>query len=120
MVTAEVLTSDAEVVMAQLIVSLGGFALGSSLALAWRHWRSRHADWPLTTMLLLSFAGVVALTTDHVYRHLLADDAPLWQLWGALTAFSLGAWANMAAFVKVGRGTRKKVPPPDITDQTAP
>jgi hypothetical protein len=106
-----VAASDADVVMRQLIVSLGGLCVGSALVFAWWHLRSGQPRRFVTGMLLLSFVIIALLTTDHIYRHLVADDAPLWQLWGALIAFSIGAYANIAALVQIRRTGRPPPPP---------
>lgn len=82
--------NDAGLVLRQLIVSMGGLCAGAALAFSVWNFRARQPRRLMTAMLLLSYVGIAILTTDHIYRHLLADDAPAWQLWGALTSFALG------------------------------
>lgn len=87
-------------VLRTLIVSLGGFCAGVAFVQAlWRlsPWvtrRGRVAGWDLFLgVLLLAFAGLAVLTTDHIHQHLVEDDTPLWQLWMALGSFTIGAVA---------------------------
>lgn len=96
--------ADAASVLRTLIVGLGGFATVSALILAgWNLWTwQRRADEVaslaafLFGALLLSFAGLCALTTDHIYRHLLADETAAWQLWLSLLSFTIGVLALLA------------------------
>lgn len=92
--------TDADSVLRTLIIGLGGFATASSLMLAlWNLWAwKRKTDGLafaslLLGLVLLSFAGLSALTTDHIYKHLLAREAAAWQLWLALASFTVGASA---------------------------
>ena len=88
-------------VMSTLIVSLGGFCAGVAFVKAlWRlsPWlylsrRHRRRFDLFFGVLLLSFAGLALLTTDHIYQHLVDDNTPLWQLWLALLSFVAGAVA---------------------------
>lgn len=98
-IVAAVRDEPAEV-LRTLIVSLGGFCAGVAFVKAlWRlsPWLHRRRPRRLFDLffgvLLLSFAGLALLTTDHIYQHLVADDTPLWQLWVALGSFAIGAVA---------------------------
>lgn len=88
---SEVPMSDADVVLRQIVVSVGGVTAGAALLYAIYNVRARvpHA-WVIARM-LVALAILAVLTTEHIYSHLLADDAPVWQLWGALIGFTLGA-----------------------------
>lgn len=100
---ADVATGDeASKVLRTLIVSLGGFCAGMAFVKAlwrlspWIHPKRHLYRQPANLffgILLLSFAGISVLTTDHIYRHLLDNDTPLWQLWLALLSFTVGAVA---------------------------
>jgi hypothetical protein len=103
----EVVVSDADVVLRQLIVSLGGLCVGSAVVFAIWHARVRAPRRLATAGLLLSFAIIGVLTTDHIYRHLVEDDAPIWQLWGGLVGFTLGAVSIIASLIQL-RGGRPR------------
>ena len=91
--------NDAVAVVRTLIVALGGFCTVAATLLAlWylvplRH-KTTSGEPRLATLMLgflmLSYAGLAALTTDHIYKHLIANDAPAWQLWTALLTFTSG------------------------------
>jgi xanthosine utilization system XapX-like protein len=104
MMVAEIAVSDADVVLRQLIVSLGGLCVGAALVFAGWNLRRRRPRQVATAGLLVAFAIVGVLTTDHIYRHLVADDAPAWQLWGGLIGFTVGAVSIIASLIQVRRG----------------
>lgn len=102
MIGAEQFT-DADSVLRTLIIGLGGFSTVLALGLsAWNLWtwhkftNGRSFASLLFGLVLLSFAGLSVLTTDHIYRHLLADEAAAWQLWLALASFTLGVAALLS------------------------
>lgn len=87
----DVPVSDADVVLRQIVVSVGGITGGAALLYAYFtvRWKVPGA-WIIARMLVA--LGILAwLTTEHIYSHLLAETAPLWQLWSALIGFGLGA-----------------------------
>lgn len=100
MLLAQAVRDEPAEVLRTLIVSLGGFCAGVAFVKAlWRlsPWLHRRRPRRVSDLffgtLLLSFAGLSLLTTDHIYQHLVADDTPLWQLWVALGSFTAGAVA---------------------------
>lgn len=91
---------EPERVLRTLIISLGGFCAGVAFIKAlwrlapWLHPRRRlHRELfnLFHGILLLSYAGLAVLTTDHIHQHLIDNDTPLWQLWIALLSFVLGS-----------------------------
>ncbi len=99
--------TDADSVLRTLIIGLGGFATATALLLAvWNLWTwhksgdGRSFASLLFGLVLLSFAGLSALTTDHIYRHLLEREAAAWQLYLALGSFVLGA-ASLISLLSV-------------------
>lgn len=96
--------SDADVVLRQLVVSVGGITGGAALLYAFItvRWKVPGA-WTIARM-LVSMCILAWLTTEHIYSHLLGNDAPLWQLWSALIGFALGA-ESLVRRIKQGRAT---------------
>jgi hypothetical protein len=106
MMVAEIVVSDADVVFRQLLVSLGGLCVGSALVFAAWLLRQRRPRQVAMAGLLIAFAMTSVLNTDHIYRHLVADDAPAWQLWGGLAGFTLGVASIVASLIQVRRRER--------------
>lgn len=107
---------EAIAVLRTLIVALGGFCTVAAVLLAaWYLLPLRRHDGGegrfatlLLGLLLLSYAGLAALTTDHIYKHLIANDAPAWQLWSALSTFTLGVVTLLSLLaVRVDRKTTR-------------
>lgn len=87
----EVAVSDADVVLRQLVVSVGGICGGGALLYAIINVRSRVVNAWVIARLLIAMSILSLLTTEHIYSHLKAGTAPAWQLWSALFGFGLGA-----------------------------
>lgn len=107
--------AEAVTVLRTLIVALGGFCAVAAVLLALWYiipLRNRRNGEPglaslLLGLLMLSYAGLAALTTDHIYKHLIANDAPAWQLWSALGTFTLGVITLLSLVaVRVDRKAR--------------
>lgn len=109
--------TDADSVLRTLIIGLGGFSATAALFMAFRNFRSwkRLVDRQnalvslLFGLVLVSFAGLSALTTDHIYKHLLSGEAAEWQLWLALTSFTVGA-ATLFVMLNLRFEQKKKEP----------
>jgi len=81
---------DADAVLLQIILALGGLTAG--MAVVYAVWYVRHSRSGRLVLVvwLLSYILLAVLTTEHVYSHLRVDDAPAWQLGGAVAGFLLG------------------------------
>jgi hypothetical protein len=95
--------SEADSVLRSLIVMLGSLNIGSALVFAVWHLRSGLPGRAKTATFLLAYCDFAGLTTDHVYRHLSANDAPVWLLWLTLIGFSVGAASLIASLVAAHR-----------------
>jgi hypothetical protein len=95
--------SEADDVLRNLIVILGGLNIGSALMFALWHLRSGKKGRVKTAAFLLAYCDFAGLTTDHVYRHLTDNDASTWLLWMTLLGFSVGAASLIASLVAAYR-----------------
>lgn len=100
--------ADPAAVLRVMIVGLGGFTTATAVLLAgwnlrtWQRGRAHKRQFAalLLGLQLLAFAGLAALTTDHIYRHLIDQEAAAWQLWLSLLSFTVGA-ATLTALISV-------------------
>jgi hypothetical protein len=95
--------SEADDVLRTLIVILGSLNIGSAFMFAIWHLRSGLPGRAKTATFLLAYCDFAGLTTDHVYRHLSANDAAVWLLWLTLIGFSAGAASLIASLIAAYR-----------------
>jgi len=81
---------DAEAALRQFILALGG--LRAIITMIYVVWYVRHNRSGRLVLLSwqVSYVMLALLTTEHVYSHLQADDAPAWQLLSAVVGFLFG------------------------------
>lgn len=100
----EVPVSDADVVLRQIVVSVGGITAGAALLYAVYNLRWKVPGAKTIARMLVALSILALLTTEHIYSHLLAGTSPAWQLWSALIGFALGAESLVRRIVQ-GRAT---------------
>ncbi len=83
--------TDADAVLRQMIIALGGAAMGLAVIVLWAYRKVLPLARRATAVgAALSYIVLAFLTTEHIHSHLEANDAPLWQLWGGLIGFVVG------------------------------
>lgn len=96
--------SDADVVLRQIVVSVGGITAGAALLYAVYNLRWKVPGAKTIARMLVALSILALLTTEHIYSHLLDGTSPAWQLWSALIGFTLGAESLVRRIVQ-GRAT---------------
>ena len=82
--------ADAEEVLRQIILALGGVAAGMAVVYAVWYVKNNRSGRLVLLSWQASYVILALLTTQHVYSHLQTDSAPAWQLFSAVVGFLLG------------------------------
>jgi vacuolar-type H+-ATPase subunit I/STV1 len=85
--------TEADIVLQQMIYALGAICVGLTVVFGTWYVRNTSEGRIVVVMWLLSYVGVVLLTTEHIVSHLQEGTSPVWQLWSAFGFFGLGVTA---------------------------